>query len=187
MSIVVAIITIAASGVLAAVVAYRLNATKEHVFFMRQKVEALYLAIERYDRSLSSHFIGYYNVLKNEISYNDLLDHQIKRGGDDNSLGGSLDTVTMLINVYFPDLKPHLDAYIAAREGIGEVLADHKRAYKQGETDGTRWFMPFHEALRELDRVAKAFKQAVLAEATALAPVDRLLPRTLTHRRYRLR
>ena len=54
--------------VLAAVVAYRLNATKEHVFFMRQKAEALYLSIERYDRSLGSYFVPDYGVLKNEIS-----------------------------------------------------------------------------------------------------------------------
>ncbi|MFQ5757932.1 MAG: hypothetical protein ACE5H7_17805 [Acidiferrobacterales bacterium] len=181
MSIVIAIITIAASGVLAAVVAYRLNATKEHVFFMRQKAEALYLAIERYDRTLGSHFVPYYSVIKNEITYNELLDLQIKdRGSAGSDSASALDAAIMLINVYFPNLKPHLDRYTTARECINKILADHKRAYKQGDTDGAPWFNPFHEAVQELDRVAAEFKQAVIAEAGKLAPAERLWPRSLT-------
>lgn len=180
MSIVIAIITIAASGVFAAVIAYRLSATKDHVFFMRRKVEELYLSLERYDRSLSSYFVSYYALLRNEISYNDLLDLQVKRGGETSHSGDSLDSTTMLVNVYFPELKSHLDAYTSARKAIHDVLAEHKRAYKEGDTDCTRWFKPFHKALGELESVAATFKQAILGEAAALAPAARLWPQSLT-------
>ncbi|MGO8865994.1 MAG: hypothetical protein ACLQME_05780 [Alphaproteobacteria bacterium] len=183
MSIVIGIITIIASGVFAAVVAYRLNATKEHVFFMRQKAEALYLAIERYNRALSSYFVPHYDVIKNKITWNELLDIQIKgRGSAGRDSAGALDTTIMLINVYFTELKPHLDHYSAARENIHEIIADYKRAYKKGDTDGIRWFKPFDEGLRELDRSAEAFKQAVLVEAIRLAPAERLWPQSLTLR-----
>jgi hypothetical protein len=181
MSIVIAIFTIAASGVLAAIVAYRLNATKEHVFFMRQKAEALYLAIERYDRALGSYFVPYYSVIKSEITYNELFDLQIKdrsRAASDSA--SALDTVIMLTNVYFPDLKPHLDHYTAARESINKILADHKRAYKTGDTDSAPWFNPFHESVQQLGHAAETFKQSVIAEAVALAPAGRLWPRSLT-------
>jgi hypothetical protein len=47
-SLVMSILVAAVSGVIVALVTIRLTATKEHVFFMRQKVEALYLAIKSY-------------------------------------------------------------------------------------------------------------------------------------------
>ena len=173
--------TITASGVLAAVVAYRLNATKEHVFFMRQKAEALYLSIERYDRALGSHFVTYYGVFKNEISYDQLFDLKISSsGGASNNSAGALDTATMLINVYFSNLRLQLDGYTSSRENINQIIAAHKRAYKSGDTDGGRWFKQFDEAMKELVRTAKAFKQAILFEAVKLAPADQLWPRSLT-------
>ena len=168
MSILVSIITIAASGVLASVVAHRLNATKEHVFFMRRKVEELYLALERYDRRLSAHFVGYYGVLKNEITYNDLLDLQNSRGKFNNDLDHSIETSIMLVSVYFPELKQRLNSYIDARDAIHEILADHKRAYKRGDIDGTRWVEPFHDSLLNLDHIAAELKEAILSEAVAL-------------------
>ena len=179
MSIVLAVFTVVASGVLATIIAYQLNATKEHVFFMRKKVEALYLAIERYDRSLSVHFLSYYSLLKNEISYNDLLDLQIKRDSNSIGSGEALETATMLINVYFSDLKFHLDRYMTVCEGINKIIANHKRAYKGGDSDGTPWLKQFDEAIQELDRTSDAFKQAVIAEAVALAPAGRFWPQAL--------
>ena len=178
------IISIAASGVVSALIAYRLNATREHVFFMRQKAEELYLALERYDRSLGSHFITYYGLLKNEISYNELFEIHKKNRVDSGS-GDSLDTATMLINVYFVGLKSHLDAYISARTNIRNILADHNRAYKKGETDGSPWYQLFHRALLEFEGIAVAFKQAILDEAMALAPAERLWPQSLTIRALR--
>ena len=173
--------TVTASGVLAAVVAYGLNATKEHVFFMRQKAEALYLSVESYHRLLSSHYIISYRVLKNEISYNDYLDLQNSNLGRTNKdSAAALEMATMLINVYFSDLRAHLHGYTAARGNISDILSDHKLAYKRGDTDGGRWFRQFHEAMKELDRTAKAFKQAILPEAVKLAPAAQLWPRSLT-------
>jgi len=180
-SVLLAILTIAVSGVVAAVVAYAPNATKEHVFFMRQKAEALYLAIERYDRSLGSHFLPYYRVIKNEIGYNELLDRQIK---DYASVGcesaDGLDATTSLVNIYFLDLRPHLDRYTAARDTINALLVDHKRACKPGDTGGTPWFKPLHEAMQDLNTAAEAFKEAIVAEARDLAPAERLWPQAFT-------
>lgn len=176
----VVVITIMTSSVVAAVVTYFLNATKEHVFFMRQKAESLYLSVERHHRSLSSHYIIAYPVLKNEISYNEYLDLQntnLIRTNKDSA--DALDMATMLINVYFSDLTIHLNGYAAARGNINEILSAHKLACKRGDTDGGRWFKQFHEAVNELDHTAKAFKQAILSEAVKLALAAQLWPRSL--------
>ncbi len=188
MSIAVSIITIFASGVLAAVIAYRLNATKEHVFFLRQKAEALYLAIEHYDRMLTCNFFPYYALFENKIDYNEVLDSNIKsgEGSAQEDSGSSYETAQLLVNVYFRDLKPHLQAYESARGAVNEILAEHQRCYKQGDTDGWRWLEPFHEAMLELDKVASAFKQAAIDEAAKLALANRLWPQSLTYSGLRL-
>jgi hypothetical protein len=92
MSFLAAFLTVAASGVVAALIAYRLNATKEHVFFLRQKIESLYLSIEKYDKKLGSHFIPYYSVFRNEISYNDALNLTMSSAkSEGNDSGEALD------------------------------------------------------------------------------------------------
>jgi hypothetical protein len=181
MSVVTAILTIAASGVVAAMIAYYLNSTKEHVFFMRQKIEALYLAFERYDKFLTSYYIPYYAVIDNQITYNDALDLEIKNapaGGQESANG--LDTTTMLVHVYFPHLRPQLERYIGVRDTLNKTLTEHKRAYKRGQTDGTPWRKPLNKGMRDLDFAATALKDGILVEARGLAPAARLWPEAIT-------
>lgn len=95
MNLAIALLTVVMSGVVAAMVTYHLNTTKEHVFFMRRKGDELYLAAESYDRNLTSHFVSAYRVIKGEISWNDFLDLVIKNA-DRNDREASLQ-ILMLI------------------------------------------------------------------------------------------
>lgn len=174
MSILAAISTVLASGVFAAIVSYLLNAKKENIFFLRKKSEELYLAFENYDRSLSSSYMPMFSLLKNEISYNEYYDIIINNNKNPDIYGKSLDAVTMLINIYFSNLKPKLDDYIKSRSEINKIITEHKSAYKQGDFDGSPWFNKFHKAVVHLEELGESMKDAIIFEATKLDPADQL-------------
>ncbi|MEX0922729.1 MAG: hypothetical protein WDZ84_08130 [Rhodovibrionaceae bacterium] len=176
MSIFTAIITIGASGVLATIVAFRLNATKEHVIFMRQKIESLYMNVEKYERSMNGYFVSYYILFKNEISYNELYDIQKNSFEDGKGPGEALEKSKMLVSVYFPSLKPNFHKYLEHRKKLNSIIVKHKRAYECGETDGTPWLEPFDRAFTSMDLAAEALKQGILEEAIHLASTDNFLP-----------
>jgi hypothetical protein len=162
----ITLVTVVMSGVVAAVVTYRLNTTKEHVFFMRKKGEELYLAAETFDRSLSSYFLPGYSVVKGEISWNEFLDLTIENANkSDNEASRQ---VLMLVDIYFPQLQPAFDKYLEQRTTLNGILHEHKRAFKAG-TVGTEFFKPFHQAMGELDVRAKEFKQAMIIEIRKFA------------------
>ena len=173
MNLATALITIVMSGVVAAVVTYHLNTTKEHVFFMRKKAEELYLAAESFDRSLSSYFIGGYPLVKGEISWNDFNDLAIKNADkvdEDASL-----QVLMLIDIYFPKLQPIFGKYLEQRTALHRVLNEHKRAYKTGSV-GEEFFKPFDLAMRDLSTRAKELKAAIIVEAQEFTAKNQLWP-----------
>lgn len=159
----VSIITVFMSGVIAAVVTYRLNMNKDHVFFMRQKAEELYLATERYDKILSGYFLTFYPLFSDELEYNDVFDLQIKKSGQGSSHDHEL--MTMLTRIYFPEIEPLYDRFSEAREEANKIVAAHKRAYKAGKAGGVNWTRPFTESLVDLDAAAEAFKSAIVAQA----------------------
>ena len=173
MSYIIAFVGILLSGVVATLVTYRLNTTKEHVFFMRRKTEELYLAVEGFDRSLSTYFLAAYPLVKGEISWNDFHDLSIKN--DDRRDAEASLQVLMLIDIYFPDIKPIFDKYLEQRDTLGRILSEHKRAYKAG-TVSREFFEPFHRAMLDLASRSKELKHAALAEARKFASADRLWP-----------
>ncbi len=65
------IATILMSGVIATIATYRLNTNRDHIFFMRQKAEELYLAAGQYDKILSGYVLTNYPLFKNKITYDE--------------------------------------------------------------------------------------------------------------------
>ena len=64
-----------------------------------------------------------------EKSYSEEVIKREDRPHKDNSA----DTAVMLINIYFPELRPALDAILQRRDQINRIKSDFKRTYQQGE------------------------------------------------------
>jgi hypothetical protein len=175
MGLTIAFLTILMSGVVAAVVTYRLNTTREHVFFMRKKAEELYLAVDQYDRVLSSHFLPGYSLIKGELDWNQFNDLAIKHA-DKSHVDASLQMM-MLIQIYFPNIQPFLDKYSEQREALNSILWAHKREFKRGR-DGTKFLKPFDDAMKKLILASDNLKKAIIAEARTFAVTDMLSPRS---------
>jgi hypothetical protein len=180
MQLTTALLTIVMSGVVAAGVTYFLNANKEQVFFLRKKAEDLFLAAERFDKSLGIHFISAYPLIKGEIGYDEFHDMVIERGKQES--GENYEAVLMLTRIYFPDLEQKLNAWMDIRTKLNGILSEHKRAYK---ADPTTFFNSFHRAVGELNQTSEAFKLAVVNQARLVAGSDALWPRQLTWRYWR--
>jgi hypothetical protein len=178
MELFISIVAILMSGVVACVVTYRLNTTKDHVFFMRQKAEQLFLATEKYDKDLGTNYIQYYQLLKGEISYNGFLDLNNDWLNKNKNMGACHEQMSMLTLIYFPSLEKHLENYTNARDAVNKIIADHKRAYKTGE-DGEEFLQPFNEALGELIRQAETLKASIVTEARRFATTETFWPESL--------
>lgn len=129
-TIAVGFVTVLMSGVVSSVVTYRLNRSKEHAFFMRQKAETLYIAIEQFMSMLNADIVRHVGVAQGKITYNELLDLEIKDLGDRDH--DAAKTMRMLVSIYFPDAEAALQALLSKRNKLAETRTAFKAAYLDG-------------------------------------------------------
>jgi hypothetical protein len=168
----VSIATIALSGVVSALVTYRLNLRKDQDIFMRQKAEELYRSFDRYGHDLGVYFFNYFPLFNGLVDYNQHLDGEIKRGQETKNTKDAFSEVEMLTGIYFPKLGTNLKDYLAVRTELHDFTRLHKEAYKAGSITDTKteWSAPFSKLLLRLGTAEKAFKESIVAEAQKYKP-----------------
>ena len=118
--ILLAVFTILTSGVVSAVVTYRLNALKTEREFMRAKLELLYLAVDNFTEVLTLTNMSMIPVLSGATTY-ELVTEATKENKQ--AFGGQdAQTATMLISIYFPELKSAFDKVLDSRNKIGQRI-----------------------------------------------------------------
>jgi len=165
--ILISIATIALSGVVSALVTYKLNLRKDQDIFMRQKAEELYRSFDLYSHDLGMYFFHYFLLLKGLVDYNQHLDEEIKRGKEAKNTKNALSEVELLTGIYFPALDEHLKNYFAVRTELHNFLRLHKEAYKADSITDTKteWSDPFSKRLPRLEAAEEVFKKSIVAEA----------------------
>ena len=81
--------------------------------------------------------------MRGDLDYNQGLDIQIKHNTEKDY---NHETATMLINIYFPQLRPAFEAILHRRDEINRIQAVFKAAYKRG-TSGEPFVQPFSQQL----------------------------------------
>lgn len=142
--IIVSVATILCSGVVSAYVTHRLSVGQSEREFRRKKLEELYFAIHTYCIKLFSTNMFQLQAMRGEITINDANQHiiQYHQGKEDKSH----DVAQMLVNIYFPKLKPQLAAIINRRDRINQVYSQFRR-----DGDGTRYAKRFADELKGID------------------------------------
>jgi hypothetical protein len=126
---VISVATIIGSGVVSAIVTFRLNKQREERNLRREKLEQLLLSVDRYVVNLANHFMIYERCAEGVYDLNAANDLFIKQGVDELR---PFETSRMLTAIYFPDLQPNLDEIIKLRD-IGSVaVSEFKEGYKAG-------------------------------------------------------
>jgi len=154
---IVSIATILCSGVISAIVAHKLATGQAEREFRRKKLEELYFAVHTYCGKLFSTNMVWPQVMRGEITYNDANDLIIKNHDKEDK---SHDTAQMLINIYFPKLRPHLTAIMQRRDRISQIRSEFKKSYERQENCDC-YIKPFWEALSGIDQDEKAMTDAL--------------------------
>ena len=144
---VVSVATILCSGVISAIVAHKLSSGRAEREFNRKKLEELYIAVHRYCAKLFTANMVWSEVMRGKIDYNQGLELFIKSHGEKDE---SQQTAMMIINIYFPQLRPSFDVILQQRDRINGIHSDFKAAYLRGEPCGS-FVQPFLQELKGID------------------------------------
>src|SRR5262249_30192067 len=122
------LLTIGASGVVSGIVTFRLNAARDSRRMRREKLEQLFLAHTGFVRQLETNWMPYMAVMQGRIDYNAALQQTIdNHGGEERHL----ETVEMLVNLYFPELTSGLEELLSIRDESARIIHAHKEQYRQ--------------------------------------------------------
>lgn len=125
---VVSLLTIAASGVTAAVVTFRLSARREDMQFRRRQLEVTYRAFGRFTTQLGVAWLPVISVMAGRLDYNQALG-MINAKPVENE-PRALEELQMLVAIYFPEFDPLLDELLSIRDRANEVMHVHKERYR---------------------------------------------------------
>jgi hypothetical protein len=153
----VSVATILCSGVVSAVVTHKLSTGRAEREFRRKKLEELYFAVHSYCNTLFSANMIWPQVMRGEVTYNEANDFIIKNHDKEDK---SHDMTQMLINIYFPELRQHLQAIMQRRDQINQIRSEFKKSYERRE-NCDRYIKPFLAELGGIDLDEKSIMHAL--------------------------
>lgn len=163
--------TILSSGITSAVVTSWLNRRKDQQQFMRIKAEALYLAADEFGRALSIYSIPYYPLIRGEATWDQMREIQTGYQSQKRDHGGH-ETMTMLVEIYFPSARPALAGVFDARSSFNAFTSELEKAYRQvGALDRNVWMPRMNKECAGIDTAIKVMKQAIVTAARSYAGV----------------
>jgi hypothetical protein len=154
---IVSVTTILCSGVVSAIVTHKLSTERAEREFRRKKLEELFFAVHTFCTKLFSANIIWPQVMRGEITYNDGLELIIKNHDRQDK---SYDIAEMLINIYFPELLPHLQAILKRRDQINRIQSEFKKSYQRQESCDS-FLKPFLTELNGVDVDEKSLTKAL--------------------------
>lgn len=154
---IISVTTILCSGVVSAIVTHKLSTERAEREFRRKKLEELFFAVHTFCTKLFSANIVWPQVMRGEITYNDGLELIIKNHDRQDK---SYDIAEMLINIYFPELLPHLQAILKRRDQINRIQSEFKKSYQRQESCDS-FLKPFLTELNGIDVDEKSLTKAL--------------------------
>lgn len=120
----------------------------------RDRLEELYVISNKWLGLLISHYLPFRGVMKGELTFNQALDITIESGS---KIDYEPHRVTMLINLYFPEIKSEFDQMMEIREKLNRLVDGYKEQYKRGNFDGVRWLEAFQPLFEKLGILSDEF------------------------------
>jgi hypothetical protein len=155
--IIISIATILCSGVVSAVVTHKLSTGRAEREFRRKKLEELFFAVHTYCTKLFSRNIVWPQVMRGKISYDDANGLIIQNHDKQDK---SHDVMEMLVNIYFPELRPHLLGILNRRDQINTIYGEFTKSYKRQENCEC-YIQPFLDELSAIDTDEKAMTNSI--------------------------
>jgi len=127
---------------------------------IRAKAEELYELTDAWLKALGSNYLYVAGVMQGKLTYNQCLDLQITQG---DKCAYKFSKIEMLLEIYFPKIKPSYEKVLEVRTAINSIVADHKRSYETGDLDGKKFLEPYFKAQELLEQYGEEFK-SIIAE-----------------------
>jgi len=159
------LLTILASGIVSAVVTFKLNAQRDARRMRREKLERLFLAHTGFLRQLDMHWYPLFAVMAGDIPYNDALDILIKQSADEEK---HFENLEMLVSLYFPELGTGLHQLKEIRDRANDIIGAHKRKYVQVGPHLTPARQELGNTAERLDAHCRSFRAEMVKLAKKL-------------------
>ncbi|MFA6412879.1 MAG: hypothetical protein WCW53_09290 [Syntrophales bacterium] len=125
----------------------------------REKLEELYVVTKKFLDTLVVHYLPFRMVMYGEINFNQALDMAIETG---TKRDFEPHRVTMLIDLYYPELRTEFDKIMNIREKLNDIVDGYKEQYKRGNIDGSRWLELFQPLFEEIGILADGFDKHIV-------------------------
>ena len=167
-------------GAAVAYLTFRLNRDKSQTEHLRLKLEELYLATDAFEKSVSGNMIGYLPVIDGKITWNQMLEIQIDKGGE--IPFGGRGTMEMLINIYFPDLVGPFERMVAKLESFNFLVNLMRAEYSEtGTLSRDTWNERITSDIAEYSDAATTLRKSIVEAARPLSGLDMKNWGTLDH------
>ncbi len=133
---------------------------------LRSRGEELYELTEKWRNAFFGYYLRRSGVMQGKLTYNQCLDMDIKDGKEASSYNFS--RIEMLVDVYFPDARPAYDKMMASRAELNKVELAYRRAYEDGDIDGTHFLTPYIQCQKTVEKAGDDFQAKVLEYISAL-------------------
>ena len=144
----VSLATILCSGVISAIVTHKLSTGRAEREFRRKKLEELFFAVHTYCNKLISANLVWPRVMSGEITYDEANELNIKNHDKQDK---SYEIAQMLVNIYFPQLRPQLKAILKRRDQINQIRSEFKKIYQQRGEPCESFIKPFVAELKGME------------------------------------
>lgn len=135
------LVTIVGSGITSTLVTHRLTRAHNQTIFLREKAEALYLAMHEFDLNFSKLISSYYPLFEGRYDYNGMLDTQLSCGCMSNKYGA--ENMEMMVDIYFPIARVELEKVLSIRDEFSELMDNVKLDWEENGCLLTEWKMLF--------------------------------------------
>jgi hypothetical protein len=133
---------------------------------LRSRGEELYELTDKWLNSFFGYSLRRSAVMQGKLTYNQCLDMDINEGGKASSF--NFGRIEMLVDVYFPNVRHAYDKMMAGRTEINKVELAYRRAYENGDHDGTRFLKPYVQCQKTVEEAGEVLKANLLESIRAI-------------------
>ena len=124
----------------------------------REKLEELYILVDKWLTAIFTFYLPLAPVMQGTYDYKEFM----KISTDiNNRLNVDFTRLEMIIDIYWPSLKPSYEELIKARDELSRIVMEHKNSYLAGNTDGKKFLNPFNQAQLKIESLGISFKEEI--------------------------
>jgi len=130
----------------------------EHERAKQERLEELYMLIGHWSNEIFGKYLYLTLVMKGQNDYNNYLNYIIENSSN---FKHDFNRIEMIVDLYGNELKEDYLNIIAIRDRWNKIESEHKKAYKSGEIEATRFLKPSADVQLEIGKAVDDFRKKI--------------------------